>query len=311
MDSTIFFYGIDEFFINTCVLKFIEDKNIIYSYYFSNKDISHPLYLNYQTWNKFENPPDFLVKFYKGIFGNKYRSDQNLKENYEYLEKKYIYNPEKNERKIFEIFLKNLREQINKIGRDELIEKYKFSSDDIDCMECNIHYKTNELIYSYNDTESIENDDTIGDVRCIKNNTKICISHDDYHHPDDSLFVPKLLLYNKNFTNQQIIKRLINNKSLHMFKNYYNVEMLDSGLTKYKHYSLDSNNDMVLKGDHIDAIINKLKNMNNFIETVIALFKNLNVVFPQKKEDVKHDFCNENIYGNFNFIQIYGFLRME
>ena len=161
------------------------------------------------------------------------------------------------------------------------------------------------------DTESIENDDTIGDVRCIKNNTKICISHDDYHHPDDSLFVPKLLLYNKNFTNQQIIKRLINNKSLHMFKNYYNVEMLDSGLTKYKHYSLDSNNDMVLKGDHIDAIINKLKNMNNFIETVIALFKNLNVVFPQKKEDVKHDFCNENIYGNFNFIQIYGFLRME
>ena len=145
-------------------------------------------------------------------------------------------------------------------------------------------------------------------IKYNKNTNKFTFIYD---YEDDKILVPLLLFYNKNLTNDKIIERLDNQSSLLAYDNYYNIEMLDINLTKFKYYSLDENNDMVLKGDHIDAIIKKLKNMDDFIKIVIELFKKLNIIFPQQKKHVGHFIHDDYLYGDLDFIQIFGFLRME
>lgn len=74
-------------------------------------------------------------------------------------------------------------------------------------------------------------------------------------------------------------------------------------------YALDEENRCVLNQKHIDELMGI---MSPDFYTRIADSLN-SIVIPNSQrtmQSVKADYCNENVYGNFNFLAIYGALRM-
>jgi len=80
---------------------------------------------------------------------------------------------------------------------------------------------------------------------------------------------------------------------------------------KLKYYTLSPHNKITLDPSQYDPIIKKVKEIN-FYETVI---KNLNMLYihnvQRSNERISNDYCNENVYGNFNLLEIHGFLMFN
>jgi len=50
-------------------------------------------------------------------------------------------------------------------------------------------------------------------------------------------------------------------------------------------------------------------NFNDLKNQIIDKLNTLKFALPQETDKFDHSFCNENVYGNFNFLMVYGFLR--
>lgn len=94
------------------------------------------------------------------------------------------------------------------------------------------------------------------------------------------------------------------------FTEYY--RMID---TKYDceqspYYDIDKNNKMTITPKHYETIIKKIKE-SELLEVVKDEVKNIKFVLPQVKHSHETNFCNEDVYGNANFLTVHGFLRLE
>jgi cobalamin biosynthesis protein CobT len=53
------------------------------------------------------------------------------------------------------------------------------------------------------------------------------------------------------------------------------------------------------------------QNFKKIQKTIIRKLNGIKFALPQKRGNYENFFCNENVYGNFNFLVVYGFLNYE
>ena len=117
--------------------------------------------------------------------------------------------------------------------------------------------------------------------------------------------VPGLLGYNRKIKNDEIID---------IITNHY---MPDISLKKPYHikseycgsYYLTPNNKITLREQNIEKIMNKVKEIDIY-ERITKVVNSINIETNQNKM-VDETYCNENIYGNFNLVMVYGGLFMN
>jgi hypothetical protein len=150
MKTTNFIYGIDEFFLNTKVLKYIHDNKIKHSTSIV-PDISKPFFTLAVRSNYFKTPSDPQIKMFKLILGKYYNNNKSLYENYEFFDKimfnsKSIYNVNNyNEQQKYDYIANNVIMFIKKIYNDSaLYENIGFTKDEIVCL---IKHKNPHFIF--------------------------------------------------------------------------------------------------------------------------------------------------------------------
>lgn len=75
-------------------------------------------------------------------------------------------------------------------------------------------------------------------------------------------------------------------------------------------YYIDSKNRLSLKSYHYGAIINKVEDLKLY-EYVISKLNSMELIHPQKTNAYKeHFYCNENVYGRFSFLVVYGAIKI-
>jgi len=111
-----------------------------------------------------------------------------------------------------------------------------------------------------------------------------------------------------------IVKKLFNDDNMNI------IEALKSGNVSTNndnnnqklddYYVIDTKGRLAINPNHFEAIYDKVNNINlyNSLKTMIKTTK---FIFPQITHNVEHFFCNEQIYGNFTFLMVYGFMKME
>ena len=77
-----------------------------------------------------------------------------------------------------------------------------------------------------------------------------------------------------------------------------------------KHYSIDKDNKMYLNKKQMDKLVAFI-NKNDIINKIKDNLNSSGLVFPQKKEQMHHSFCNEEVYGKVNMLSVSGLLRMN
>jgi len=168
-ETSNFFYGIDEFFFNTIVLKYMENNRIPFSITIS-VDIFHPIYNNYMRSfaplddpnnKKLLNPSKHIKRLYRAILGKYYDDNKTLQENYTYMDK-ILYNIHRDvntdRKQKYEYIYKKFRNIIKRMYEKNKYEKYNFTKKEILCvldvndkekygyLFKNYDYNTNSLI---------------------------------------------------------------------------------------------------------------------------------------------------------------------
>jgi len=77
-----------------------------------------------------------------------------------------------------------------------------------------------------------------------------------------------------------------------------------------KYYYIDDENELAITPSHFPMILGKMKQINLY-QTVISKLNDINFNLPQQTKNLNHFFCNESVYGNFTFLTVYGFMKME
>jgi len=129
----------------------------------------------------------------------------------------------------------------------------------------------------------------------------ISIKEDDYNSSYWNLNLECCAL---DATNERIIKFLTERRMKSLIYCKPTVFSKDVGA-----FALDFENRSVLQPQHIEAIRPRVD--NKFYEKIKANLNNIHI--PNSQRSLIHndeDFCNENVYGNFNMVIIYGFLKM-
>jgi hypothetical protein len=76
-------------------------------------------------------------------------------------------------------------------------------------------------------------------------------------------------------------------------------------------YCVTYNNKIVINTDHIDTILKRIKDIKLY-DQIKGNLNNLNIPNAQRSNTYTEEFyCNENVYGSFNLIMIYGFLIFD
>jgi hypothetical protein len=91
----------------------------------------------------------------------------------------------------------------------------------------------------------------------------------------------------------------------------------------FEFYSINDENKLIISPQHFNAIINKVhsdystdtengKTRLRFYEYIISQINKISFLLSQRTfQSNEHFYCNENVYGNFNLLMIYGALKME
>lgn len=77
-----------------------------------------------------------------------------------------------------------------------------------------------------------------------------------------------------------------------------------------KYYTITEDNKMIITPKHYKHILKKIKEVD-LLSNVKSKIKSISFLLPQTKNSYEHNFCNEDVYGNANFLTVYGFLRLE
>lgn len=136
----------------------------------------------------------------------------------------------------------------------------------------------------------------------------VSIYNDDSYGREQKL-ISDLLCYTKS-GNKGIIKTLV-----HEYFDTKYIKIFKSGeitnITKEtENYVLDEHNQIAIQPKHFEKIRERIKEMDLVTQVKERLSK-INFHLPQVHDSYDHNFCNENVYGNFNFLIVYGFINME
>jgi hypothetical protein len=96
-------------------------------------------------------------------------------------------------------------------------------------------------------------------------------------------------------------------------ENYFLTTLQKSGTingTPYDYYLLDDYNNLVIDPNHFNAIYQRVESLQLY-KTIKSMLKTNKFLLPQITHNVEHYFCNEQIYGNFTFLMVYGFMKMS
>jgi hypothetical protein len=168
LEKSDFFYGIDEFFMTTSVLKYIEDNNIPMSMTIVT-DIAHPIYNNYIRYNKLDdktintNTNPHILQFYKDIMGKYYDNNKSLHDNYNFMDKIiYNINDESNEKRkeTYEYMFINFKKIMTNLYNMNEYEKYQFTRDEMLCvlnMDDQQMYGHDFIIYNFDASKYYDN----------------------------------------------------------------------------------------------------------------------------------------------------------
>ena len=86
-------------------------------------------------------------------------------------------------------------------------------------------------------------------------------------------------------------------------------------------YSIDENNQLIIFPNHFKCIIDRVTEYKNFDQSgqslrfydyIISQINNIDFIISQKMNVIEEQFyCNENVYGNFNLLMVYGALKLD
>lgn len=90
---------------------------------------------------------------------------------------------------------------------------------------------------------------------------------------------------------------------------YRTVKKFNESDTTNTYWSLDDNNILFVNKDIRTRIKKLIK--NGLYNDIRKCLQKSRFTFPQQKEDISEDFCNESIYGNFKILYVNGFIRVD
>lgn len=73
---------------------------------------------------------------------------------------------------------------------------------------------------------------------------------------------------------------------------------------------MDENNRIVLNSENFPVVIDRLESLKIF-DDVKSRLNSIEFRMPQVTESTSNYFGNESVYGNFVFLVVYGFMKME
>jgi len=79
---------------------------------------------------------------------------------------------------------------------------------------------------------------------------------------------------------------------------------------KTNSYYIDDHGRIGLLPEQVKALKAKIEEVNLF-EAIKSKLNQIQFALPQVNDELDHSFCNESIYGNFKFVLVYGFLKMD
>lgn len=177
---------------------------------------------------------------------------------------------------------------------------------------CTIHYQPN--------TQHYQNPGYIDDIKNRPDGKKIRFigNYYDLPHKSNNIIVDEdgisgIPIY----TNLQCyLKKISNSDIIELIKN---PTAYDSNLNKNKKingedcgsYAINAKNKIVLNENHLDPIMKRIEKIDLY-NTIISKLNDIVISDSQHSHvNEDHNYCNEDIYGSFNMIMIYGGLFMD
>jgi len=77
-----------------------------------------------------------------------------------------------------------------------------------------------------------------------------------------------------------------------------------------ENYVIDKYDQIAILPEHFDKVIDRI-NQIDLVKTVKERLDKISFHLPQVRDSYEHSFCNESVYGNFNFLTVYGFISMD
>jgi len=156
--SNIMYYGIDEFFINTTLLKYIENNNIISSVTLDYTSINHiiqKIHLVESRKSTFDSlDQNNLIHFYKSIMGKFYNNDKSPFDNAHILinmTKHANHQSDPNIKTSNKYLFKNFIKTFQQIKHDNSYDKYGVLKRYVDCT---LNFKNpHDIIFRYSNDE--------------------------------------------------------------------------------------------------------------------------------------------------------------
>jgi len=88
-------------------------------------------------------------------------------------------------------------------------------------------------------------------------------------------------------------------------------DIQDRSWTITPNYYLDDQNKLKMTDQQLDRVNRYLdNNLESLTEKIIERMNRIKFVLPQIKDGYEHSFCNEDVYGNVNFMMVYGFFKI-
>jgi hypothetical protein len=128
-------YGIDEFFLNINLLKYIEAHKIPFSYTIFSKGYTTAFYSVYLKKNQYKNADQNTINLFKKIIGKYYQNNKSFIDNYNFFDRA-IYHGTNNSKKqeISKYIHHNIITAFTDLRRDNSYEKYGFDKSMVDCI---------------------------------------------------------------------------------------------------------------------------------------------------------------------------------
>ena len=150
-------YGLDEFFLNNNLLKYLIDNNITYSYIIINDNYYIGLWTIFDNNNSLKNlSPDvekFYLNFTKKVLGEKYDLNKTLSENYIYIINIILYVKDNDSIKYIEISQKELI----KVFKNGEYKKYNIPEEIYNCINLKRPIPKSKMILSSNVLNTVNN----------------------------------------------------------------------------------------------------------------------------------------------------------
>lgn len=80
-------------------------------------------------------------------------------------------------------------------------------------------------------------------------------------------------------------------------------------MKELQYYCIDRDGKVMITPKHYKRILEKIK-QTNLLKAIRTKINSLKFILPQKKDTSSHHFCNEEVYGNANFLTVHGLLYL-